>query len=131
MEPEKTPRERASKFIKDLVTAWRPSRDQVLWASRIVLVLAALLAILALIGLPFGITLWAWVKLLIVPAVIAGGGLWFTQQQQAHEIQLAEQRSQDEALQAYLDHMSDLLLTKRLRSPQGSSGEARLLARAR
>ena len=60
MEPDKTPRKRASKFIKDLVApAWQPSRDRVLWATRIVLVLVVLLAILTLIGWPFGITLWA------------------------------------------------------------------------
>ena len=58
MEPEKTPRKRASKFIKDLVApARQPSRDRVLWATRIVLVLVVLLAILTFIGLPFGITL--------------------------------------------------------------------------
>jgi hypothetical protein len=71
MEAEKTPRERASEFIEDLMApAWQLSRDQVMWAIRIVLVLTILLAILTLIGLPFGITLWAWLKLLIVPVVL-------------------------------------------------------------
>src|SRR5215211_2541928 len=103
-------RERASKFIKDLVTEWRPSRDQVLWASRIVLGLAALLAMLTLIGLPFGITLWAWVKLLIVPVVLAIGGYLFNNAQNRATQAAAEQRAQDDALQAYLDDMSDMLI---------------------
>ena len=34
---------------------------------------------------PYGITLWDWIKLLVVPAVIAGGGLWFNTQQRARE----------------------------------------------
>jgi len=62
---------------------------------------AIVLGVLIAIGYPFGITLWDWAKLLIVPAVIAAGGVWF-----------AEQRSQDEALQAYLDQMAQLLTDK-------------------
>jgi len=74
--------------------------------------LIILLGIFTLIGLPFGITLWAWVQLLIVPVVIAGGGLWFNRQQRGRELEIAQRRSQDEALQAYLDEMSQLLTDK-------------------
>jgi hypothetical protein len=80
--------------------------------GRIAIVLVVVLGILTLIGLPFGITLWAWVKLLIVPAVIAAGGLWFNRQQRDREMEIAEQHSQDEVLQAYLDGMSQLLTDK-------------------
>jgi hypothetical protein len=52
------------------------------------------------------------VKLLIVPAVIAAGGVWFNRQQRERERAIAEHRTQDEALQAYLDQMSDTLLPK-------------------
>jgi hypothetical protein len=69
------------------VPDWRPTRKHALWTARIVFVVVLLLGILTLIGLPFGITLWAWVKLLIVPAVIAGGGLWFNRQQRERELQ--------------------------------------------
>jgi hypothetical protein len=48
---------------------WRPTRGQVLWTVGIV----TGLAIAVLIGYRYGITLWDWIKLLIVPAVIAGG----------------------------------------------------------
>jgi hypothetical protein len=85
-------------FIRELVPDWRPTREQVLWMVRITMVLAVVLGILTLIGLPFRITLWEWLKLLIVPAVIAAGGLWFNQQQKRRELQIADERAQDEAL---------------------------------
>ncbi len=110
MEQEQKPRERS--FMSELVPDWRPTREQVLWAVRIVVALVFVLGLLTLIGLPFGITLWEWLKLLIVPAVIAAGGLWFNRQQRNREMEIAEQRSQDEALQAYLDQMSQLLTDK-------------------
>jgi uncharacterized protein YjbI with pentapeptide repeats len=87
---------------------WRPTRRQVLWTGGIV----AVLAVVILIGYRYGITLWDWIMLLIVPAVIAGGGLWFNSQQREREQQIANERAQDEALQAYLDQMSQLLADK-------------------
>ena len=62
-----------------------------------------------LVGDRYGITLWDWIKLLVVPAVIAGGGIWFNAQQRERDKQIADARAQDEALQAYLDQMSQLL----------------------
>jgi hypothetical protein len=87
---------------------WRGNRGKLLWASGIV----AGLAMAILIGYRYGITLWDWIKLLIIPAVIAGGGIWFNWQQQQRESEIAEQRAQDEALQAYLDRIGKLLLDK-------------------
>jgi uncharacterized protein YjbI with pentapeptide repeats len=55
-------------------------------------------------------TLWDWLQLLIIPVVLAGGGLWFNRQQRAQELQTADRRAQDESLQAYLDQMSNLLI---------------------
>jgi hypothetical protein len=85
---------------------WRPTRRQLLWASGIVAVLTGAV----LIGYRYDITLWDWIKLLIVPAVIAGGGIWFNAQQREREQQIANERAQDEALQAYLDQMSGMLI---------------------
>jgi hypothetical protein len=87
-----------------------------------------------------------------VPLALAAIGFWFTMQQdarqqaienqraqQAQEIEdqraeseriVEEQRAQDDALQAYLDQMSTLLLEKNLRSSEVDS-EVRMLARAR
>jgi uncharacterized protein YjbI with pentapeptide repeats len=84
-----------------------------------------------------GMTVRNWLELLIVPLVLVGIGLLFENQQaarqQAMEEQqqaLAEQRAQDEALQAYLSQMSTLLLEKDLRASKEDS-EVRILARAR
>ena len=55
---------------------WRPRR-WVLWTPAI----AAVLTVAVHIGYRYDIILWDWIKLLIVPAVIAGGGLWFNAQQ--------------------------------------------------
>jgi uncharacterized protein YjbI with pentapeptide repeats len=88
-------------------------------------------------------TLWDWMKLLIIPAVLAGGGIWFNRQQREHELRIdaqqrkreqdiAEQRAQDEALQAYLDQMSQLLTDKDRPLRQAKENdEVRTLARAR
>jgi uncharacterized protein YjbI with pentapeptide repeats len=102
-----------------------------------------------------GQTLWDWLHLLsalAIPVVLAAAGLWFTAQQdhrqevtenlrakQAQKIEdqradaereLAVQRTQDEALQAYLAQMSTLMLEKDLRNSEENS-EQRTLARAR
>jgi uncharacterized protein YjbI with pentapeptide repeats len=88
-----------------------------------------------------GMTLRSWLELLVVPLMLVALGFWFTTQQDARqqkienqraeaERELANQRAQDEALQAYLDQMSSLLLEKDLRDSKKDS-EVRTLARAR
>jgi hypothetical protein len=79
VDQEPPPRERLGRFISEaLVSDWRPSRDQWLWALRVVLVLVLLLGVLTLVGSPFGVTLWNWLDLLIVPVVLAVGGYLFS-----------------------------------------------------
>jgi uncharacterized protein YjbI with pentapeptide repeats len=91
-----------------------------------------------------GKTLWDWLQLLIVPVVLSLITVVFAWQQDIRQDQieskranaereLARERAQDEALQAYLNQMSTLLLEKNLRN-SGSSEEdteVRTLARAR
>lgn len=88
-----------------------------------------------------GKTVWDVLQLLIVPLMLAALGFFFTVQQDARqqatedrraevERELAAQRVQDEALQAYLDEMGTLLLEKDLRNSDDGS-EVRTLARAR
>ena len=99
-----------------------------------------------------GKTVWDFLQLLIVPLMLAAIGFWFTMQQEARQQQvederaqqaqkienqraeaeqeLAKQGAQDEALQAYLDQMGNLLLEKDLRDSERGS-EVRTLARAR
>jgi len=57
-------------------------------------------------------------KLLIVPLVIAGIGIWFNSQQRAGETQSAERRAEDDALEAYLNDMTTLMVDKALRKAQ-------------
>jgi len=79
-----------------------------------------------------GKTLWDWLQLLIVPVVLSlitvAFALWQDTRQQRVENQraeaereLANQRAQDEALQAYLDQMSGLLLERDLRASEKDS----------
>jgi hypothetical protein len=96
---QQTPGNRIHSFIGELVPDWRPTREQMLWMIRIVIVLVGLLGILTLIGSAFGITLWDWLKLLIIPAVVAGGTLWFNQNQQARHQEQQEHNEIVEALQ--------------------------------
>jgi uncharacterized protein YjbI with pentapeptide repeats len=88
-----------------------------------------------------GKTVWDFLQLLIVPLMLVAIGLVFSLQQDARqqrvedqraeaERELAKERAQDEALQAYLDQMSNLLLEKNLRTSEEDS-EVRTLARAR
>jgi cell division protein FtsB len=87
-----------------------------------------------------GMTVRDWLPIvgaLLIPIVIAAGTWGITWQQGKIEDQraqaereLAVQRAQDEALQAYLDQMGSLLLEKELRESKEDS-EVRTLARAR
>jgi Pentapeptide repeats (8 copies) len=124
----KTVRKQAEDLLSLLVADWRPTPRQVLWAVRIAVVLSLMVAI----GYFYNITLWDWIKLLIIPAAIAAAGVWFNQQQREREQDIAQQHTQDEALQAYLDHISQLLTDKEpsLRNAQPDD-EVRTLARAR
>src|SRR5215212_10204824 len=63
-----------------------------------------------------GKTLWDWLRLLIIPFVIAVtgalGGYFFTRSENRAAQAIADERAQDEALQAYLDQMGQMLLDK-------------------
>lgn len=93
---------------------------------------AAVLPILVLISYRYEATLWNWLELLIVPAMLALGGYWVNWSLSRNAQGIAERHAQDAALQAYLDHMGQLLLDKDqpLRTSKASS-EVRMLARAR
>lgn len=74
-------------------------------------------------------SLWDWLQLLgvlAIPAVVGLGAAWYTAQQgkvsdaanrQQHEteLQIAEENRRENALQTYIDKMSELLLGKKLR----------------
>jgi uncharacterized protein YjbI with pentapeptide repeats len=60
-------------------------------------------------------TLWDWLDLLIIPAVLAAGSVWFNRRQQERASTNEDQRSQDEVLQKYFDQIGELLLDQRQR----------------
>lgn len=86
-------------------------------------------------------TLWDWLDLLIVPVILAIGGFIVNstvqraervrvEKQAETDRQLADDRFKEEALQSYLDRMTELLLEKELSKTERSS-EADTVARAR
>lgn len=96
--------------------------------------------------------LWDWLQLLLVPLVLAVGGYWLTRTENRYAIQrqqeenhyalklqerqekearsIEAERAQDAALQAYLDHMTQLLLHEGLLTSEPGS-EVRIVARSR
>ena len=75
-------------------------------------------------------TLWDWMQLLIIPAVLALAAVWFNRREQRGERERNEDNQREMALQSYLDRMSELLLKENLRQAEKGS-EVRILARSR
>jgi hypothetical protein len=126
-----TAQERALELLNAIfaTSSWLPTAEarRLVWAIRTTLLLAVAVAL----SYAYDKTLWDWIQLLIVPGVIAGVGLWFNRQQQARELESTERRTQDEALQTYLDQMGQLLLDRDKQLLHPKEGEdARTLARA-
>jgi uncharacterized protein YjbI with pentapeptide repeats len=127
---------------------WPPTRRQLLWAAGVA---ALAFLIIVICGYLFGWkwtglpkrTLWDWLALLIVPAVLAVGGYLLTERQRAldrelstqqaqTDRELADERRQNDTLQAYLDGMSQLLTDKERPLHMAQSGDSlRTVARAR
>lgn len=88
-----------------------------------------------------GKTLWDWLELLIIPAVLGIGAIWFDSEAnlRADEVQrqrevvqrdIEDQRAKDAVLSTYFDDLSNLLLERSLlESPRGSA--IRDIARAK
>jgi hypothetical protein len=126
-EPQ-TALERAILLLRaSLVPGWHPTAGQgLVWAIRCALVLG----VLVLIAFAVDRTLWDWLDLLIVPVVLAVGAYLFTRAENRRTQRIATQRAQDEALQAYLDYLSERILKEDLRSAKEGTG-LRRLTRAR
>jgi uncharacterized protein YjbI with pentapeptide repeats len=86
-------------------------------------------------------TLWDWLQLLIIPAVLAIGGYVFnltasrneqqsTQLRDQTEREITADNQQEAALQTYIDKVSELLLEKQLRE-SAQDDEVRNIARVR
>ncbi len=141
--------------------SWWKNTSKTLDAVIIIsLVILLVLLVLIILGYIFnwswaglhGKTLYDWLQLLIIPAVLALGGYLFnyttgkneraaTEQNTQAERETAEKRAQTErdvaldnqreaALQAYIDNMSELLLHENLRE-SGEDDEVRKIAHVR
>lgn len=77
-----------------------------------------------------GKTLWDWMQLLIIPAVLAIAGYIFTLTTSRNEHEIALDNQQEMVLQDYIDKVSELLLEKKLRVSEPGD-EVRNIARVR
>lgn len=112
------------------------------WIVLIIIALALLLTGLAFVSATvWGKTLWDWLELLVVPIVLALVAVWFSTQERKDDREAADKRAQidreiatdrlqEAALQAYYDKMTELLLKENLReAPAGE--EVISIARSR
>jgi uncharacterized protein YjbI with pentapeptide repeats len=155
--------------LTERVTNWRPSKLQRLISSAILVLLALMILGYWLpipwIGFDAAVlpksdkfdfrpmkTLWDWLGLLIVPVVLAAGGLLFSRADRQNDREIAIQRSENEqelttqrlenqlkieadrvrdaALREYQDRMSGLLVEQKL-STADKESPTRNIARAR
>jgi Pentapeptide repeats (8 copies) len=109
--------------------------DAVIITSLVILLALVVLIILGYIynwtwaGL-HGKTLYDWLQLLIIPTVLALGGYLFNYTTGRTEREIASNRQQEEALQVYIDSLSELLLHEKLRQ-SAEDDEVRKIARVR
>ena len=75
-------------------------------------------------------TYWDWMELLLIPLFLAGGVYYLDQSERKTERDIAKDRQQEQALQSYIDKMSELLLLKR-ELLTTDKGEVRDVARTR
>jgi uncharacterized protein YjbI with pentapeptide repeats len=99
------------------------------WAA-VVMLAVWILIFVSIIVDDFGgfqeIGFWEWVGVLIIPVVLAGAAALLRDAQTQREQAAAHLQAQDEALQKYLDQMSELLVEKEMRKEPLSSDLCRL-----
>jgi uncharacterized protein YjbI with pentapeptide repeats len=79
----------------------------------------------------FNKTLWDWLQLLIIPAVLAVGGYLFNFAASRNEREIASDKQREDALQAYIDKISELLLKEHLGELKLEYEKVRKIARVR
>jgi hypothetical protein len=70
---------------------WQRTAWQTLWIGGVIVAVTAVVFVINLLFVHR--ELWDWLKLLIVPAVLAAGGLWFNRQQHERELLISAQTS--------------------------------------
>jgi len=76
-----------------------------------------------------GKTLWDWLQLLIIPAVLAVGGYLFNYTTSKSEREIASDRQREDTLQSYIDKISELMLRENLR--ESADEKVQKIARVR
>ncbi len=112
---------------------WWRNRN-LLWAIIIVFAVWSLILVSIIVDDIRGqqeISFWEWVGVLIIPVVLAAGAALLTNAQAQREITATHLRAQDEALQQYLDHVSNLLVDHKLQGVSPDSDVYKLVAQAR
>jgi uncharacterized protein YjbI with pentapeptide repeats len=127
---------RKQSFINALVPGWLPTRGQVLRNTRTVLVvggtLLGVLILLYVISLIFDVKLLDLLKILAVPITVGAAVPLLNWLQKKRELGIETERAQDEALQGYLDYMSQLLTDKQHPLSRAQQGDdLSTVARAR
>ena len=79
----------------ELVPDHWPKRTQIFLTIRVTIALLVLLGTLTLIGIPFNITLWDWLELLIVLAALVIGGFWLNRAQREREREAQKRRGNE------------------------------------
>src|SRR5215208_3523561 len=122
----RTPGERAGELVDLLVGNRGPSEQQILQWVRIAVavgsVLLVVLLILYVIGLIFGIPLLNLLTILAIPITVGAAVPLLNWLQKKRELDVEHQRAQDEALQAYLGAMSELMIDHHLRTSKPDEG---------
>jgi uncharacterized protein YjbI with pentapeptide repeats len=67
-------------------------------------------------------TLWDWMELFIIPAVLGLGALVFTNQQRVNDQKIEYNRNQEATLQNYMDEMTELLIDQDLQTVISDNG---------
>jgi uncharacterized protein YjbI with pentapeptide repeats len=130
--------------IRELVPDRQPTRERVPQVIRIAILgtfaVLSVLLLLYVIGSFFGagrvrltsspLSLWDVLKVLAVPITAGAAVPWLNWLQKKRELAIAEQRAQNEALQGYLDKISELLIDKKLHEKSNDYDAARVTARA-
>jgi hypothetical protein len=113
---QRTPAKPAGELVDLLVGDWRPSGEQILQWVRIAVavgsVLLVILLILYVIGLIFSIPLLNLLNILAIPITVGAAVPLLDWLQKQRELDVEKQRAQDDALQAYLGEISQLLTDK-------------------
>lgn len=132
---ERTPREQTPALVGRAPPRRRRIARRVLWAvagaGGAVAVLVAVLLILRALSVYYVVPFLDLLRITIVPLTVGGAVPLLNWLQKRRELAVESRRTQDAALLAYLDKMSELLIDKNLHDKSNEYDQTRVAARAR